>query len=281
MTKTSSFGVSGREGHNSDEFYARNMTPRFKPQPPPAPNYTGDRSWANQIYCADASSMTDVPDRSVGLAFTSPPYNVAKEYDEDLTLGEYLDGIAAVGEQVYDKLVYGGRYVVNVANLGRSPYLSLVSHFQILHQRLGFLPMGEIIWIKAAGASGSCAWGSFQSSSAPRLRDVHEYLLVFAKESFGRGKGESTISKEDFMRDTLSVWHVRPESAKRVGHPAPFPVALAKRVIDLYSFKDDVVLDPYIGSGTVALAARDLGRSYVGYDISAEYVALAERRLSI
>jgi DNA modification methylase len=129
--------------------------------------------------------------------------------------------------------------------------------------------------------SGSCAWGSWQSAKAPRLRDIHEYLLVFMKESFSRpDKGQSDISKEEFMAATLSVWEIRPESAKKIGHPAPFPVELATRVIQLYSYVGDVVLDPFNGSGTTCLAALMNGRHYVGYDIEEDYCRLAEDRIA-
>jgi len=143
------------------------------------------------------------------------------------------------------------------------------------------LPKGEIIWQKGKGASGSCAWGSWRSAKAPRLRDLHEYLLVFAKQSYGRpDKGESTIDRDEFMAATLSIWDIPPESAKRVGHPAPFPVELASRVIQLYSYLDDVVLDPFLGSGTTCVAAKQLGRKYIGFDISEEYCSLARERLA-
>jgi site-specific DNA-methyltransferase (adenine-specific) len=119
------------------------------------------------------------------------------------------------------------------------------------------------------------------SAKSPRLRDLHEYLLVFAKQAFSRpDKGQSDISREDFMDATLSVWNIAPESAKRIGHPAPFPVALARRVIQLYSYVDDVVLDPFAGSGTTCVAAASTGRHYVGYELSPDYCALARKRIA-
>jgi site-specific DNA-methyltransferase (adenine-specific) len=174
----------------------------------------------------------------------------------------------------------GGRYVVNIANLGRKPYIPLHAYFYGVHMAAGFLPMGEIIWRKGKGANGSCAWGSWRSARAPRLRDVHEYLLVFAKEDFSRPeRGESDIERDEFMEATLSVWDILPESAKRVGHPAPFPVELAARVIQLYSYVGDVVLDPFLGSGTTAVGAIKSGRRFVGFEIDADYFALAQSRV--
>jgi site-specific DNA-methyltransferase (adenine-specific) len=289
-TTTSSFGISKRESHDASAFYARNL---YREQPANAlPVTNGDQpnpqsplptidTWANRLYCQSAAAMTPIPDNSVGLAFTSPPYNVGKDYDDDMSLENYLALIGQVASEVYRVLCPGGRYVVNIANLGRKPYIPLHAYFYEIHQQVGFLPMGEIIWRKAKGASGNCAWGSWQSAKAPRLRDLHEYLLVFTKEKFARpDKGESDITRDEFMAATLSIWEINAESAKRVGHPAPFPVALAERVIRLYSYVGDVVLDPFMGSGTTAVAAVQNQRHYVGFDISAEYCTLAENRIS-
>jgi len=152
-------------------------------------------------------------------------------------------------------------------------------YYQI-HTEIGFLPMGEIIWQKAKGANGSCAWGSWMSAKSPRLRDLHEYLLVFSKHSYSRpDKGKSTIEKEDFMSGTLSVWNIPPVSAKQIGHPAPFPIALADRVIDLFSYKDDVILDPFAGSGTTLVSAKQKNRSFIGFEIEPTYIELANKRL--
>ncbi len=221
-----------------------------------------------------------VPDSAVGLAFTSPPYNVGKEYDEDLSFDAYLDLIDTVAREVYRVLTPGGRFVVNIANLGRKPYIPLHAYFYRIHMAVGFLPMGEIIWQKAKGASGNCAWGSWQSAKAPRLRDIHEYLLVFAKGNFSRpDRGESDIDRDEFMAATLSIWDIAPESARRVGHPAPFPTELAERVIRLYSYSGDVVLDPFVGSGTTCVAAARHNRHWVGFEIDPDYCAQATARV--
>lgn len=283
-TQTSSFGVSKREAHDSSDFYARNLYQSAAESDAAhsridIPQIEID-NWADRIYQSSSENMP-IPDNSVALAFTSPPYNVGKDYDDNMTLEAYLDLIKRVGGEVYRALKPGGRYVVNIANLGRKPYIPLHSHFYQIHSQIGFLPMGEIIWQKGKGASGSCAWGSWRSAKAPRLRDLHEYLLVFTKQEFSRpDKGESDLSAEEFMESTLSIWQIQPESAKKVGHPAPFPVQLASRVIKLYSYVDDVVLDPFMGSGTTCVAAKKNGRHYVGFDISPEYCKLAEDRIT-
>ena len=284
-TETSSFGAGKRESHDASAFYQRNLYENLFARPAnkkamlqteilqPGP-------WADQIYCGSSTQMSQVPDNSVGLAFTSPPYNVGKDYEEDMGLEAYLQLIREVGQEVYRVLRPGGRYVINIANLGRKPYIPLHMFYYQVHLSLGFLPMGEIIWQKGKGANGSCAWGSWMSAKSPRLRDLHEYLLVFAKQDFSRpDKGISDISREEFMDATLSVWNIAPESARRVGHPAPFPVALAQRVIQLYSYVDDVILDPFAGSGTTCVAAAQNQRYYVGYEISPEYCHLARQRI--
>lgn len=289
-TRTSAFGVSERRGHDSSAFYAsglyQDMPPlrlmweeRFDPHArhvPPSPL----EAWADRIYCQSSTCMSQIPDGSVSLVFTSPPYNVGKEYDLNLTMREYLKLIGQVGAEVYRVLKPGGRYLLQIANVGRRPYLPLTALMWVLHMEIGFLPMGEIIWVKGEGASGSAAWGTWRSAKAPALRDLHEYILVMTKERFGRPDlGESTISREAFLQNTLSVWKVRPESARRVGHPAPFPVELAERVIETYSYRGDVVLDPFCGSGSTCVAAVRKDRRYVGYDINPEYCELARRRV--
>ena len=213
---------------------------------------------------------------------TSPPYNAGKEYDENLTLREYLDFLDRVWKEVLRVLVPGGRACVNVANLGRRPYLPI--HASIADQMiaLGFLMRGEIIWDKGPSAGSSTAWGSWMSPTNPTLRDTHEYILVFSKGSFGRSATEgkqSTITKEQFLDFTKSVWAIPAESATKVGHPAPFPVELPLRLIQLYTFTGDVVLDPFMGSGQTAIASLKAGRHYVGYEINEEYVTLSQRRI--
>jgi DNA modification methylase len=283
-TRTSAFGVSKREGHDSSAFYERSLfiSPPPVVDPSAALHQAGQpipADWCDRLYCQSSESMP-LPEASVALAFTSPPYNVGKEYDDDLNLSDYLGLIERVGREVYRALKPGGRYVINIANLGRKPYIPLHAYFYQVHMQIGFLPMGEIIWQKGQGANGSCAWGSWMSAKAPRIRDIHEYLLVFSKGDFGREeKGQSDISREEFMSATLSVWNIPPESARRVGHPAPFSLELARRVIRLFSYTGDVVLDPFMGSGSTCVAAKQAGRHYVGFDTQAEYVALAQKRL--
>jgi len=152
---------------------------------------------------------------------------------------------------------------------------------RLMTEQLGFFMRGEVVWRKAEGANGSCAWGSWQSAANPTLRDVHEYCLCFSKGRMDRvRRGRSTVGRDEFLAATLSVWDIPAESARRVGHPAPFPVALPRRFIELYTFEGDLVLDPFMGSGSNAVAAVEAGRRYVGYETDPAYVALAEGRLA-
>jgi site-specific DNA-methyltransferase (adenine-specific) len=249
----------------------------------PVPDNPFPVEYENKIILGSSESMKEIPDNSLHLMVTSPPYNVTKEYDEDLSLKEYLQLLKNVFSETYRILVYGGRACVNVANLGRKPYIPLSDHISQIMIEIGFKMRGEIIWHKGAGAGVSMAWGSWQSASNPVLRDTHEYILVFSKGSFERKKldgKENTIAKEQFMEWTKSVWIMNPESAKKVGHPAPFPVELPYRLIQLYTYKGDIILDPFMGSGTTAIAALKSDRKYVGYENDPQYIKLAEERIA-
>lgn len=280
-TKTSSFGVSKRESHDSSEFYSRKMYDESGDDPGDQVEKSIPTDVLDTVICGDSRDLSMIPDGSVHLMVTSPPYNVGKDYDEDLDLEEYLGLLRGIFAEVYRKLVMGGRACVNVANLGRRPYIPLHSYIIRDMEEIGFLMRGEIIWSKAASAGSSTAWGSWLSASNPTLRDVHEYIMVFSKGSMRREKGtrESTIDRDEFLEFTKSIWSFPTESAKKVGHPAPFPVELPYRLIQLYTFEGDVVLDPFCGSGTTCVAALETNRRFIGVDNSEEYVDLARKRI--
>ena len=282
-TKTSSFGSPGRAGHDSSSFYAGKLYEGQRPEQDAA--YVENSIPAeslDRIFCHSAESMGELPDCSVHLMVTSPPYNVGKEYDEDLSLEDYLEFLQRVWKETWRVLVPGGRMCINLANLGRKPYIPLHAFIAEQVTRLDFLMRGEIIWNKAASASPSTAWGSWKSAGNPTLRDVHEYILVFCKQTFQRQnpfKRENTITKEEFLEYSKSVWNFTAESARRIGHPAPFPVELPRRLIQLYSFKDEIILDPFMGSGQTAIAASCTDRHFVGYEIDQQYIELANQRI--
>ena len=282
-TKTSSFGSPGRINHDSTRFYASRLYEslpkeekgRYIEDPVPP-------EFLDRILCKSSEKMEELPDNSVHMMVTSPPYNVGKEYDEDLTLEGYKGFLKAVWQEVYRVLVPGGRACINIANLGRKPYIPLHAFIVENMLELGFLMRGEIIWNKASSSSPSTAWGSWLSAANPTLRDIHEYILVFSKGTFARKKlpdRNNTISREEFLEFTKSVWTFPAEQAKSIGHPAPFPVELPYRLTQLYTYEGDVVLDPFIGSGQAAIAAIKTKRHYVGYEIKEEYVKLADRRI--
>ncbi|MEA2478015.1 MAG: modification methylase [Actinomycetota bacterium] len=295
-TSTSSFGVSRRESHDASDFYARFAAPQTSTDDAIS---TNPGTVLDHVYIGDARSMTEVSDDSVALVVTSPPYFAGKEYEQALGEGhipatylEYLDMLEEVFRECVRTLEPGGRIAVNVANLGRKPYRSLASDVTaILQDRLGLLMRGEIIWQKAHGAGGSCAWGSFQSPANPVIRDLTERIVVASKGRFDRAltrtqrarkrlPSQATIFKDDFMEATTDLWDIPPESATRVGHPAPFPVELPLRLIELYTYKHDVVLDPFMGSGSTAVASLRSGRHYIGYDTDPDYVQGARDRIA-
>ena len=284
-TKTSSFGAGARENHDASAYYSRDLLPigvDVDIDPTPRPENPLPDHVRNRFLCKSSEDMGDLPDRCVHLMVTSPPYNVGKDYDDDLSMDDYLGLLKSVLFETYRVLVDGGRACVNVANIGRKPYIPLHAYIIQLAAEIGFFMRGEIIWDKGMSGS-STAWGSWMSPSNPTLRDTHEYILVFQKPPFGRRRvdgREATIGRDDFLEYTKSSWSFAPTSAKRAQHPAPFPVELPRRLIDLYTYSDEVVLDPFMGSGATAIAAVELGRSFVGYEISQEYVDVALARLA-
>ncbi len=294
-TSTSAFGAGKRESHDATDFYAR-----FAPPEVSDDDTLGERGDVDVIHVGDARDMSHVPDASVALVVTSPPYFAGKEYETALGEGhvpadyiEYLEMLRDVFREAVRTLEPGGRIAVNVANLGRKPYRNLAADVtSILQDDLRLLLRGEVVWQKQRGASGSCAWGSYQSPANPVLRDTTERLILASKGRFdrvgrggeGRGadgvEGRSTIPGDEFMEATLDVWEIQAESATRVGHPAPFPVALVERCLHLFTYDGDVVLDPFMGSGTTGVAAKRTGRHYIGYDTDRAYVRAADERIA-
>lgn len=295
-TSTSNFGVGKRESHDASAFYERFTPPALSDDDEIAPHKARDEIW-----CADARDMDaggDIADGSVALVVTSPPYFAGKAYEEALGEGhipadyvDYLGMLTDVFAECARKLEPGGRIAVNVANLGRKPYRSLSADVIGILERLGLLLRGEIIWRKARGAGGNCAWGSFQRPGNPVVRDVSERVIVASKGRFDRAVSapkraraglphEGSITVDEFMDATLDVWELAPESAKRVNHPAPFPVELPRRLIELYTYVGDLVLDPFMGAGSTAVAAARTGRHFVGFDTDPAYVAAALDRVA-
>ena len=281
-TATSTFGTSGRISHDSSRFYnTRLYTASSDKETGAAQDQVLSADILDRIFRASSESMHLLADNSVHLMITSPPYNVSKEYDEDLTLDEYRALLRQVLKETHRVLVDGGRACVNVANIGRKPYIPIHAFLAEDMIKLGFAMRGEIIWNKGGSAGPSTAWGSWKSATNPTLRDVHEYILIFSKNNYARsGAGKkSTIERDEFLEYTKSIWTFPSESARRIGHPAPFPVELPRRLIQLYSFEGDVVLDPFAGSGSTCIAALQTKRHFVAYEKNARYAKLAEKRI--
>jgi DNA modification methylase len=301
-TATSAFGVGRREGHDASGFYGRFEAPEITTDTDVTPLPDLGQGEAACI-TADSTAMVlpdggRLPDDSVALVVTSPPYFVGKEYEEALGEGhvpttylEYLDLLTEVFTECKRVLEPGGRIAVNVANLGRKPYRSLSADvIGILQDRLHLLLRGEVIWRKAEGASGSCAWGSYRSAANPVLRDVTERVVVASKGRFDRARSraerrrlglphQDDLTADEFLAATLDVWNIPPESARRVEHPAPFPVELPQRLIGLYTYEGDLVVDPFMGSGSTLLAAIRTDRRYLGYDLDPGYTSTARARV--
>ncbi len=293
-TATSNFGAGRRESHDATAFYERFPKPELSDDA----TVQRPREITEPFVCGDARSMSSLADGEVALVVTSPPYFAGKQYEQEMeregipsSYAEYLELLGDVFSDCRRVLEPGGRIAVNVANLGRKPYRSLASDVVEVLSRLGLLLRGEIVWRKAAGATGSCAWGSYRSAANPALRDVTERVVVASKGRFDRAikpkeraarglPSENTMTADDFMVATLDLWEIPPESAKRVNHPAPFPVALPERLIHLYTYQNDLVLDPFMGSGSTMIAASRAGRRFVGYDLDPTYVELARTRVA-
>jgi site-specific DNA-methyltransferase (adenine-specific) len=296
-TSTSQFGVGRRESHDASDFYRRFTAPEINDNEDVC--HPDDWKDVDEVILGDIrDNLSTVSSQSVALVVTSPPYYSGKEYESSIGEGhvpssyaDYLDMLGGVFGACLEALEPGGRIAVNIANLGRKPYRSLASDIiRILENDLKLLLRGEIIWQKAKGAAGNCAWGTYQKPGDPVLRDLTERVIIASKGRFDRaisparraGAGfpsEATIFRDEFLEATVDIWELNPESATRVGHPAPFPVELPQRLIDLYTYRGDLVLDPFMGSGTTAVAALRTQRHFLGYETDAGYLAASRDRI--
>jgi DNA modification methylase len=247
----------------------------------------------NKIYnmdCYDGIARLD--DESVDLVITSPPYNVdlgknkynKNPYDlyvDNKEHGEYIAWITSIFYEVYMKLKNGGRVVINIGD-GKNGAVPTNSDFIQLMVRLGYLPMTHIIWNKNSTGNRT-AWGSFMSPSCPSFPTPFEHILVFAKGSTKlQYAGETDITREEFIAWSYAMWVFPPElRQKKMGHPAMFPEELPLRCIKMLSYKGATVLDPFAGLGTTCKVAKELGRNYIGFEISEEYCEIANDRINI
>ena len=266
-----------KERNRSKYYYARDND--FSPVAHPLPPELTD-----QIICGDSLEVLKrFPPNSIDLILTSPPYNFGLEYDrqDDAHRWErYFERLFAIFDECIRVLKYGGRIAVNIQPLFSDyiPSHHIISNFFIGRKMIW---KGEILWEKNNYNCKYTAWGSWKSPSSPYLKYTWEFIEVFAKGSLKKsGSPENAdITADEFKKWVVAKWNIAPErNMKKYGHPAMFPEELAVRVIKLFSFVGDVVLDPFNGAGTTTAVARKLGRRFVGIDVSQEYCDTARKR---
>ena len=236
------------------------------------------------IYNADILRTKSVPDNSVDLIVTSPPYNVDIKYNshnDTMSYADYLDFTREWLAKCYTLVKEDGRFCLNIP-LGKNKggQQSVYADVTGIAKGVGFRYHSTIIW-NEQNISRRTAWGSWLSATAPYVIAPVEVIVVLYKKHWKKTSGSrvSDTSKEEFMAWTNGVWEFGGESKKRVGHPAPFPVELPRRCIKLFSFVGDTVLDPFLGSGSALIACLQTGRQGIGVEIDSRYCELAKRRL--
>lgn len=218
-------------------------------------------------------------DNSIDLIVTSPPYyNARPEYAEYSSYEEYHATMMYLLREMRRVLKPNGRICVNVPDgYGRSDYIPIYSDFVEGLKFLKFKLRGSIVWYKGNNAVDKTSWGSWCSSSNPSLIDVHEMIIIAHKDDPSIENKGQTIESKRFMDSVKSVWQINPETNR--DHPAPYPVELPYRLIELYSNKGDIVYDPFMGSGTTAIAAMMLNRNCVGSERDEGYYKYALGRI--
>jgi site-specific DNA-methyltransferase (adenine-specific) len=224
---------------------------------------------------------------SIDLIVTSPPYNVDIEYEgyrDDIPYEKYLEFTEKWLRIAYGLLKPDGRMCLNIPldkSKGRSGegFQSVYVDVVAIAKKVGFKYFSTIVW-NEGNISRRTAWGSFASASAPYVIAPVEVIVLLYKHSWKKlREGISDITPEEFKQWTLGLWTFPGENPRKVGHPAPFPVELPKRCIKLFSYVGDIVLDPFVGSGTTLIAARLLKRRAIGIDISKKYCEISKERL--
>lgn len=225
--------------------------------------------------------LKEIEDNSVNLIVTSPPYSLGIKYDscdDDLPYNDYLVWCEEWLKECYRILKDDGRIAINhyLATYRGEPRFPLMD-FRSIQEKIGFNVKNLIIWDDNT-ISKLCAFGSFMSASAPHISSPFEGILIAYKKQWKRiNKGIDTISKEEFINSVSGVWSMRPESKQLT--MANFPVELPRRCINLLTYKNDLVLDPFMGSGSTACACIETNRNFLGFEISENYTKIAEYRL--
>lgn len=228
--------------------------------------------------------MKDIPDKSIDCIITSPPYNFDmdyKEYDDNKKWNDYFKWLKCVWKECYRILKDDGRLIVNIQPLF-SDYIP--SHHIISNDimKIGFKWKAEIIWEKNNYNCKYCSWGSWKSPSSPYMKYTWEFIEVYCKKDYKhKGKKEDIdITPEEFKKLVLSKWSFAPErNMKKYGHPAMFPEELPYRCLKLFTYKNDIVLDPFMGTGTVGVVAKKLHRNFIGIELDEKYFKIAKERI--
>ncbi|MDI1496324.1 MAG: N-4 cytosine-specific DNA methylase [Cenarchaeum symbiont of Oopsacas minuta] len=244
------------------------------------------KKYLDKILCADSlKQLKKLPDNCIDVIFTSPPYNFGLEYentgDDSEKWTDYFNKLFEIFTECIRVLKHGGRIAINIQPLFSDyiPAHHIISNFFIAK---GLIWKGEILWEKNNYNCKYTAWGSWKSPSSPYLKYTWEFVEVFCKGNLKKegDKANADVLGDDFKKWVYAKWSISPErKMKKYDHPAMFPEELVKRVLQLFSFKNDIVLDPFVGAGTTCVVAKKTGRHYVGIDISKEYVRTSINRL--
>ena len=297
VDKIGSYGLRGKKRHFSGYNAERKVSDRkAKEQNRGRHYYANDNPFSkinseiplefeNKIICADSLELLRrLPDNCVDIIFTSPPYNFGLAYDahnDTASWNQYYETLFNIFKECIRVLKYGGRFVVNIQPLYSDyiPAHHMIGNFFIEQKMIW---KGEIIWEKNNYNCKMCSYGSWKSPSSPYLKYTWEFIEVYCKGDLKKA-GQSVnadISAEEFKSWVVAKWSIAPERRmKEFGHPAMFPEALVERVLKLFSFQNDLVLDPFNGAGTTTVVAKKTGRRYLGIDISEEYCATARKRI--
>lgn len=297
VNKIGSYGLRGSKRHFAGYNAERKVSNRkAKEQDRGKHYYANDNAFSktnnplpseyeNKIICADSLELLKkLPDNCIDIIFTSPPYNFGLEYDthnDTASWNVYYDMLFGIFKECIRVLKYGGRFVVNVQPLYSDyiPAHHIISNFFIENKMIW---KGEILWEKNNYNCKMCSYGSWKSPASPYLKYTWEFVEVYCKGDLKKaGKtADADITAEEFKSWVVAKWSIAPERhMKEFGHPAMFPENLVERVLKLFSFKNDVVLDPFNGAGTTTVVAKKTGRKYLGIDISQEYCDTAEKRI--
>lgn len=237
-----------------------------------------------RIYRAGILETNAIPDETVDLIVTSPPYDIDmkyQNYDDNLPYDQYLDFTKEWLSKVHGLARPDGRLCLNIPlDKNKGGQQSVSADITTIAKEVGWKYHSTIIW-NEQNISRRTAWGSWMSASAPYVIAPVETILVMYKTRWKKiRKGKSDITRDEFIQWTNGVWNFSGESKTKIGHPTPFPVELPRRCIKLFSFQGEVILDPFLGSGTTLIACLQTNRLGIGVEINRDYCKLAAKRLT-